>query len=433
MLITALKAEAYDCQIAGIYYNLSEDKAIVTYRTPINSFMYSGKVEIPESITYYGKNYTVTQIGEMAFYGCTGLTSISIPNTITSIGRYAFAGCSSLRSIPLPNSITTIEGWAFEKCTSLSSITIPSSITYIATGAAGAFSGCSGISSVTFHCKSIGSWFSFLSSLYEITIGNEVESVGEKAFMQCTGLHRVAFGDNTTYIGSDAFYGTYWFDRQPKGLVYAGKVAYKYNGTMPENTKIKIVDGTIGIASNAFQNCSGLLSVSIPNSVMRIGNGAFSGCTNLFSVNIPENITSLGFDTFKGCCSLKSIVIPNSLTAIGSDAFGDCNGLNKVIVSDIAKWCSISFDDINSNPLYFAKHLCIDEDNEITNLTIPNGITHINDFAFAGYSSLKSLTIHNNIKAIGKNSFEGCSGLNKVVIPDIASWCSINNSSLNFE
>ena len=127
-------ASAYDAEIDGIYYNFSGNEATVTYQ--IYGFSnYPGSVVIPESVTYDGKTYRVTSIGSCAFYNCSILTSITIPNSVTSIGDEAFSVCSSLTSITIPESVTSIGNSAFSFCSGLTSITIPNSVTSIGIGA----------------------------------------------------------------------------------------------------------------------------------------------------------------------------------------------------------------------------------------------------------------------------------------------------------
>ena len=256
-----------------------------------------------------------------------------------------------------------------------------------------------------------------------------VTSIGGGAFSECSGLTSINIPNSVTSIGGSAFYGTAWYDNQPNGLVYIGKVAYKYKGTMPKNTVIDLEEGTLGIAGDAFYNCSGLTSVTIPNSVTTIGNWAFYGCSGLTSVTIGNGVTSIGNYAFYGCSSLASITIPNSVTSIGYYAFEGCSGLTKVIVPDIAAWCKITFGSSSANPLYYVKHIYSDENTEITDLVIPNSVTSIGGSAFYGCSGLTSVTIPNSVTSIGGSAFNGCSGLTKVIVPDIAAWCKITFGS----
>jgi len=197
-------------------------------------------------------------------------------------------------------------------------------------------------------------------------------------------------------------------------LVYAGKVAYKYKGTMPSNTSIELAEGTLGIAGYAFESCSSLTSVTIGNSVTSIGDYAFYGCSSLTSVTIPNSVTSIGNYAFTGCSSLTSVTIPNSVTSIGWDAFA-CSSLTSVHISDIAAWCNIKFAIYTSNPLYCAGHLYMNG-KEITELQIPDGVTSIGYLAFNGCRSLTSVTIPDGVTSIGDHAFEYCSSLTSVKV-----------------
>ena len=294
-----------------------------------------GDVVIPDS---------VTEIGNWAFDGCTGLTSIVIPNSVTKIGNWAFDGCTGLTSIVIPNSVTKIGEGAFYGCTSLTSIVvakgndkydsrdncnaiietatntlvngcmntvIPDSVTKIG---GSAFRGCSNLTSINIpdSVTEIGDWaFSGCASLASIVVAkgngkydsrNDCNAIIETATNTLvTGCMNTLIPDSVTEIGEYAFFGC------------------------SNLTSINIPDSVTEIGYRAFSDCHSLTSISIPDSVTGIGWSAFSGCSNLTSINIPDSVTEIGGWVFYGCCSLTSINIPDSVTEIGNYAFGGTN------------------------------------------------------------------------------------------------------------
>ena len=202
---------AHDFEVGGIYYNKNGSNAIVTYRgTNYDSYSneYTGTVNIPSTVTYSGTTYSVISIGNGAFSGCSGLTSVTIPNSVTSIGSDAFYRCTGLTSVTIPNSVTTIAIAAFSGCTGLTSVTIPNSMTYIGYGT---FSDCTGLTSVTIP-NSVnfisGSAFDGCTGLTSVTIPNSVTTIGKYAFRNCTGLKKIysnIVNPNNVTLGSEVF------------------------------------------------------------------------------------------------------------------------------------------------------------------------------------------------------------------------------------
>ena len=265
-----------ETKINGVYYNLDGNKreAQVTYNesAPADSYSssYSGAVTIPQVVTFEGKEYTVTSIGEEAFFENIGLTSVTIPNSVKGIGDKAFYGCSALTSVTIPNSVTVIGEGAFSGCNALTAINIPGS----------------------------------------------VESIGMGAFSSCNALSSIIVDkDNAVY---DSRNGCNAIVMIANNMLVAG-----CKGTIIPNT-------VTGIGACAFYGCQSLTSITIPNSVRTIGLNAFALCLGLSSVNIPSSVITIGRGAFMLCSSLSSVTINGANTSIMSYAFDGCNSVASV-------------------------------------------------------------------------------------------------------
>ena len=258
---------------------------------------------------------TVETIGRFAFTQCSYLTSIDIPNNVKRIEEYAFQSCS-LSSLYIPASVDSIEYGAFQNCdfTSIKVDTnnhkydsrnncnaiIESTTNSLILGCKNtvllnsvisigsrAFHGCKSLTSVTIPSSvtTIGSEaFSWCTNLTSVIIGENVTTIGSYAFEDCKVLNTITFPNRLTYLGDRSFNNTAWLDNQASGLVYVGNWAYIYKGEMPANTSVIIKSGTLGIANSAFRNCTGLVSVTFPNSLSIIGYWSFYGCSGLKDV-----------------------------------------------------------------------------------------------------------------------------------------------------
>ena len=186
MAFLPMLASADAIEIDGIYYNLDSEAKTAEVTSRPNQ--YKGDVAIPESITYDDVVYSVTYIGQYAFSGCSGMTSITIPNSVTYIGSYAFHGCNGLTSVTIPNSVTFIDEYVFYECSGLTSVSIPNSVTVISPYA---FDGCSGLTSVTIPNSVIlieQGAFLGCSGLTSVTIGSGTRAILDQAFTRCTEL-----------------------------------------------------------------------------------------------------------------------------------------------------------------------------------------------------------------------------------------------------
>ena len=295
-LLLPATVTAHDFEVDGIYYIINGNEATVTFRgTSYYEYSneYSGSVTIPSSVTYNGTIYSVTSIGVLAFYNCSGLTSVTIPNPVTEIGYSAFSGCRGLTSVTIPTSLKTIGERAFKDCQSLTSVAIPNSVTTIGESA---FYNCSALTSVS--------------------IGNSVSSIGNSAFYGCGGMTSIVVASgNTTY--------------DSRGNCNA--IIETASNTLIAGCCNTVIPGTVtAIGDDAFAYCSGLTRVTIPISVTTIGHDAFRYCKGLSSVTIPNSVTSIGDMAFLECSGLKSVTIHGSVTSIGDWAFRGCSGLTDV-------------------------------------------------------------------------------------------------------
>ena len=321
-----------------------------------------------------------------AFYNCVNLKSIILSDSIKSIGERAFYNCSSLISCNIPSEVNTISSYAFSKCSSLSSIIIREGVTAIETYA---FSECSNLSS--------------------ISMPSNVTSIGDKVFYKCNSLILIDVdNDNPNYKSID-------------GNLYNKDATMLVQYAMGKDvTNFEIPSSVTAIGNSAFSYCNSLESVIIPNGMIAIGRDAFYYCRNLLSIIIPDNVTSIGYQAFYYCDRLNSITIGKGVKNIDPWAFYGCSSLGEVNITDLAAWCAISFE-LYSNPLYFAKNLYIN-DQLATDITIPSGVTSIENGVFYNCVSLNSVIIPSSVVIIGRESFYNCTNLATVTFENTTGW-----------
>jgi len=234
------------------------------------------------------------------------------------------------------------------------------------------------------------------TAVTSVTIPNGVTELGNYVFSGCNGLAVINIPDSVTNIGDCAFLNTAWFNNQPDGLVYAGKTALQYKGTMPSNTTLTVNAGTRSLHSSVFNECKNLSNIILPDSLISIGGWAFYGCTGLTDIDIPDNVSSIGPLAFGKCSGLSEIVIPKNVTDIGSNAFYGCEGLTNIVIPD-------SVTNIRDGAFYGCTGL--------TNIVIPDSVTNIGDWAFSGCTALTDMFIPAGVTSIGKEAFMNCAKL----------------------
>ncbi len=414
----------------------------------------SGDLVIPPIAKDSNSEYTVTAIGESAFYQCSNLTSVVIPNSVTNIASGAFSECSGLTSVVIPNSVTSIGSFAFSACAGLASIEISNSLKSISDGT---FAGCSGLTSVVFpnSVTSIGTWaFAMCFGLTSVAIPGSVTGIGNNAFHNCNNLKsfKVEEGESVISFGDNALASC------PVENLYLGR-NWTYSGSGAISTGIKTL--TLGekvttVPDNAFAGCSGLTSFKVEDGECSIsfGENALASCpvenlylgrnwtysgsgaisTGIKTLTLGEKVTALPDNAFADCTSLTSVVIPYSVKSIGSSAFAGCSGLTSFKVADGESEISFGENALASCPiedLYLGRNWTYAGSGAISTgiktITLGEKVTAVPDNAFEYCTSLTSVEIPNSVKSIGNWAFFGCSGLTSVVIPN--SVTSIGNSA----
>ena len=379
MSMFGAKAFAHDIEVANkdgvtIYYEWinNNTELAVTYRGDnylSYSDEYSGNVDIPESVVHEGQSYSVTSIGEGAFGGCSGLTSVTIPNSVTSIGVSTFAYCSGLTSVIVEDGNTVYD--SRESCNAI-----------IETHSNTLIAGCMN-TTIPNSVTSIGRFAFRGLEISSIDIPNSVTSIGPGAFERCIKMTTIVIPNSVTEIGREIFLGC-------ESLSY-----------------VKLPDGLSHIPNEAFVDCYSLTSIVLPQSISSISDAAFAG-TGLESIIIPQSLSSIYGNIFNGCKSLVSIVVDSNNQIY--DSRDGCNAIIETSSNKLVEGCN---NTIIPNSVISIGDGAF-SDRSITSIEIPNSVTSIGEGAFGGCSGLTSVTIPNSVTSIGSVAFEGCSGLTDV-------------------
>ncbi len=446
MLIGLMSLSASAASEADLSYTVADGKVTITGCVESAS----GELVIPDTI----EGYPVTVIGTQAFYDCTALEKVTLPDSIVVIEMSAFYGCSSLTEIIIPDGVMSILPGAFRNCTVLTEITIPDSVQALG---AGVFSGCTSLKKVTLPdgiTEITARLFEKCTNLAQVTIPDSVIYLRGYAFYGCTALTEIDIGDGVTTIGAYAFTDTAYYNDSNNwqdGVLYCGEYLLgSISREVPATYTIK--EGTRAVADSAFTRCGNLTEVIIPDSVIAISDSMFSYCSNLAKITIPDSVTSIGGYSFLNCSALTEIVILDSVTSIGHNAFYGCTNLSKITIGNgitsignYVFYNTAYYNDSNNwenGVLYCGNCLLVVNKDEVagtfaikegtkviahgvfssceqlTEITLPDGITSIGEAAFEGCTSLTEIVIPDGVTSIGNYAFYNCKNLTEIVIPD---------------
>ncbi len=346
-------------------------------------------------------------MGEKAFSGCIGLTSVTIPQGVIGVGYSTFRNCRNLESVywnvaDYPSSVFRYEVSGFKD---------------YGTSGGSPFSGC---------------------RLKEFIFGSEVDSIPGGLLYGQSELSTIKFSGKTEFVGKDAFNGTLWFANLPDGLVYIDKAAYTFKGLMNVPTVISIAEGTKSITDGSFANQAYLTKVTIPSTLTYVGYGAFEGCrslgevewnaedckfdasfstTALYTITFGEKVRKIPVRLCEKCNYITEVKMPASVREVGQEAFSGCRGLEKVAFSEnMISIGSSAFGD------------CA----KLSELMFPKLLRKIESYAFHYCTGLKTLSIPESVDSIGSYAFYG-TNLEKLVFNAkncVLEYRSFNNSYL---
>ena len=423
----------------GIEYVLNEDGS--SYTVKGIGTCKSSKIVISE--TYNGM--PVYSISENAFKDNPVITSVTVPASVKFIYKGAFYGCSSLTTITISSDETVIERGALDGTPVYNdennwdgdAFYLGTRLIWAKISISGSYTVREGTTSVSGHA------FEGCVSLTSITVVSSVTFIGEYAFYGCIALISITLSESIVYIGVEAFDGTAYFEASSnwsEGVLYIGKYLISVKVTVTGSFTIK--QGTLVIAGGAFEGCTSITEIIIPDSVISIGDAAFSYCIQITVIVIPVSVTFIGVGAFEYCKSLvtitvsagnsyyysegncliekssktvvsgygKTVVIPSGVVSIADKAFAGAEKLESVTIPD-----SVTFIGL---------YVFVDC-TKLVSVTIPDGVTFIGSYTFKGCVSLTTVTISKTVISIGESAFEGCTGLTEVTVPDSVIYISV--------
>lgn len=382
----------------------------------------------------------LTSLGTHVFDGCALLATIEIPNGVTAIGDSAFLNCKKLTTVTIgeESKLTKIDKSAFKGCVLLTGIFVPNGVTEIGVTA---FDGCTKLASVTFQ----------EGGTADLTIGPTTSaSTQTKTFNGCTSLKEIHLPKRIVKLGGYAFDGC--TNLATVEIPQGARLQTFYANTFKGMAKLKAVHipaGVSEIPANAFDGCTSLETVTIENGPTKIGNYAFQGC-KFTAIEIPKSVVSIGNSAFKNCTLLKDLVFDVGLEEIGDYAFENCAELEEFLItgalltlgSNPFRGCTkLANVEVSSDNLAFYAEDGVLYNNEqtmmiyyppcktgaftipetveafadgvfastqLTEITIPAGVTEITDLCFENCTALQKVVLHGNITKIGASAFKGC-------------------------
>ena len=350
----------------GIFYGTKFKNVVIGEGvTSVGNYAFAGCDTIQNVVL----GSSVTSLGVSAFEGCAALAEANIPAGIVTIGESAYSGCSAIKAVALGEAaqLTTIGNKAFNGCVAVESVVLPANVATIGTSA---FVGCGGrleMNANIANGANAAEGIFYGTKFSDVVIGEEVATVGDYAFADCTNLQNVTLGANVATLGK-----------------------------------------------SAFEGCVALAEANIPAGIVTIGEKAYSGCSAIKTVALGEaaQLTTIGNKAFNGCVAVESVVLPANVATIGASAFVGCGG-SLVMNANIADGASAT------QGIFYGTRF--------SNVALGESVTAVGDYAFAGCNTIANVALGTNVASLGRGAFKGCSALEAVAIDDASQLATLGN------
>ena len=364
-IVTGIEEDGRTVKVT--YHKTAGDKTETSAIADANKAGYTGAVEIPAVISYQGKEFSVNEIEEKAFYGAGGMVSVSLPAGITVVPPYTFQDCTSLLSVFLPSTVTELGSNAFAYCGSLTDITLPDALASIGNRCF-QNSGITGIN-IPSSLTSLPDYCFYGSALTSVTITDQIKSIGSSCFQNCRQL-----------------------------------------------TSAVLPSGIESLPANVFSNCSSLQAIDIPESVASIGSSAFAGCSALEAITIPVSLKNLSSGMLQNCSTLKEIVIPAGIKALQNQVFSGCSSLEKVTMSpEISVINQSAF--ANCTKLHTIAYHGDTEANTPGIIRLGAHTVNIGQYAFQNCKAITEIILPDGFTTIGGREPFKNTGISNLIIP----------------
>ncbi len=421
VLMPSDKVFAYGTEVTEgeLTYKLNENDRTATLTKAADSVT---NVVVPSTVSYKGVAYSITEIGQDAFYNATNLESISFPDTVTELWD-GFWNCKKLSTVKLPTNIKEIKGSTFHDCISLKEINIPDGVVKIGDSA---FVGCISLQTVTLpkSVKKIGSWaFYGCTALETMNLPDNLESIGDRAFYQCSKWKTAVSLKNVETIPIECFYECSSITKvelsdQVKTIE---KNAFWKCGT--ETTEWKIPDTITSFGDCAFAYCTGITKMVIPQNA-EFGQDVYSGCTGIKgNFEVPAFLKEIPSGLCMNCTGITSVTIPDRIEGIGDYAFAG-SGITSIVISGgvrkIDKYAFYNCENLTTitmkNGTETIGDYAFDSCRELVSIDIPDSVTSIGVWVFHGCSELKKASLSRNITKIEEGTFRICQKLDSIIL-----------------